>query len=90
MRSVSSRWERCDSEALGATLGSVTEHHHLGVTSGVSGLVYECEDGCSRCLVVDRTTGEMTVIDHGDRAALHHGSIGEVTLRPVAVSPLDG
>jgi hypothetical protein len=68
----------------------VTEHHHLGVTSGVSGLVYECGDGCGRRLVVDRTTGEMTVIDHGDRAALHQGSIGEVTLRPVAVSLVDG
>lgn len=82
--------ERCDSEGLSATLGTVTEHHHLSVTSAVSGLVYECADGCGRRLVVDRTTGEMTVVDHGDRAALHRGSIGEVTLQPVAVSPVDG
>jgi hypothetical protein len=68
----------------------VTEHHHLTVTSAASGLVYECADGCARRLVVDRTTGEMTIVDHGDRAALHRGSIGEVALRPVAVAPVDG
>jgi hypothetical protein len=68
----------------------VTEHHHLTVTSAASGLVYECADGCGRRLVVDRTTGGMTVIDHGNRTALHRGSIGEVALRPVAVAPVDG
>ena len=46
-------------------------------TAGPTGLVWECADGCGRRAVVD-TEGDLTIIDHGDRAVLHHGSSGGV------------
>ncbi|GID30582.1 hypothetical protein [Paractinoplanes brasiliensis] len=55
--------------------------HRLTATASPGGLLFTCEDDlCGRRLVIDRQTGEMTVIDHGDRAALHSGSIGGVVL----------
>ena len=55
--------------------------HRLEVTSSSSGLLYECADGCGRRLVVDRSSGALTVIDKGDQFALHSGSLGGVGLR---------
>jgi len=63
----------------------MTNRHRLGCTTGPAGLVFECEDGCGRRLVIDRRSGEMVVIDHGDRTALHDGSVGGVRLAPLAV-----
>ncbi|HWM59550.1 MAG TPA: hypothetical protein VNO83_17105 [Pseudonocardia sp.] len=54
--------------------------HRLQVSSHPGGLLYECTDGCGRRLVVDRTTGALTVIDKGDQWAMHSGSIGDVRL----------
>jgi hypothetical protein len=54
--------------------------HRLEVSSHPGGLLYECTDGCGRRLVVDRTSGVLTVIDKGDQWAMHSGSIGGVQL----------
>jgi hypothetical protein len=43
-------------------------------------LLFECDEGCGRQLVVDRTTGALTVLGRGDPLALHRGSTGEVDL----------
>ena len=54
--------------------------HQLHVTTGPAGLLFECdEDGCGRRLVIDRD-GAYTVIDRGDPAARHSGSVGGVRL----------
>jgi hypothetical protein len=60
--------------------------HRLQVSSHSGGLLYECTDGCGRRLVVDRTTGALTVIDKGDQAALHSGSIGGVQLDALGIA----
>jgi hypothetical protein len=60
--------------------------HVLAGTSGPGGLLFECTvDGCGRRLVIDRDRGEMVVIDHGDRGAVHRGGMGAATLAPVSV-----
>ncbi|WP_328472310.1 hypothetical protein OHA21_09520 [Actinoplanes sp. NBC_00393] len=55
-----------------------TVHQLIGVAEP-GGLLFECES-CGRRLVIDRDTGEMVIVDHGDRAALHRGSIGDISL----------
>jgi len=59
--------------------------HELRFTSSPGGLLAECQDGCGRRLVVDRS-GVLTVIDRGDVYALHRGSTGDVELT-VTVTP---
>jgi YD repeat-containing protein len=56
----------------------MTEHRLTG-TVAAGGLLFEC-DSCGRRLGIDRTTGELVIIDHGDRAARHRGSIGDIEL----------
>lgn len=51
--------------------------HRMECTAGPTGLVWECADGCGRRAVVD-VEGDLTIIDHGDRSVLHHGSSGGV------------
>ena len=64
----------------------MTAHHRLQVSAEPGGLLFTCEvDDCGRQLVVDRT-GRFTVIDHGDLAASHAGSIGGVELDTPEVS----
>ena len=59
----------------------MTAVHHLSCTTSPGGLLFECEqDDCGRRVVIDRDRGEMIVIDHGDRYALHRGSLGGVEL----------
>ena len=65
----------------------MSEHHRLQATATSSGIVFECEDDCDRRLVIDRTTGAMTIIDHGDRMALHRGGLGDVEFEAVDVLP---
>jgi len=60
--------------------------HELRIIPNPDGLLIECVDGCGRRLVVDRT-GALTVIDHGDRFALHQGSTGDVELAEPTVRP---
>lgn len=59
--------------------------HDLQCTSSPGGLTFECEV-CGRRLVVDRATGELTVIDRGEPGALHRGGIGDVDLGVPVVS----
>ena len=59
----------------------MSDSHRLIGTAGPGGLLFECADqACGRRLAIDRVSGEMVIIDHGDRAALHHGAMGEVEL----------
>ncbi len=59
----------------------------FAVTASPGGLLFECTvDGCGRRLVIDRDRGEMVVIDHGDRAAVHRGGIGGVALAAATVN----
>ena len=60
--------------------------HELRIIPNPDGLLIECVDGCGRRLVVDRT-GALTVIDHGDRFALHRGSTGDIELAEPTVRP---
>ena len=62
--------------------------HLLVGSSHPGGLLFECEDGCGRRLVVDRVSGELTVIDRGDLLALHRGSMGDVELAMPTISQL--
>ncbi len=48
-------------------------YHELLCTPSPAGFAFECEQGCGRLLVVDRATGRMTVLGHGDPYALHRG-----------------
>lgn len=67
----------------------MTTEHQLIATVSPGGLLFACEDDlCGRRLVIDRASGEMVVIDHGDRAVLHSGSVGDVRLAPPRVAPL--
>ena len=62
--------------------------HQLIGTVAPGGLLFECEDEtCCRRLVIDRDTGTMVIIDHGDRAALHHGTVGDIRLSTPRVWP---
>ncbi|MDN5861592.1 MAG: hypothetical protein L0H84_23570 [Pseudonocardia sp.] len=64
----------------------MTAHHRLLVSAEPGGLLFTCEvDDCGRRLAVDRT-GRFTVIDRGDLAAQHSGSIGGVELAAPEVS----
>ncbi len=60
--------------------------HKLRLTPSPGGILFECEDGCGRRLVVDRQ-GTMTVIDRGDPYALHRGAADDVELAAPAVGP---
>ena len=53
--------------------------HELSCEASPAGLLFECLDGCGRRLVVERTTGKLTVIDHGDQFARHRGSHSDLT-----------
>ena len=55
-------------------------YHDLRCASSPAGLAFECAEGCGRLLVVDRWTGELTMLGRGDPLALHRGSIGDVDL----------
>jgi hypothetical protein len=64
----------------------MTAIHTLVGTASPGGLLFECTvDECGRRLVIDRDRGELVVIDHGDRAAMHRGSMGAVALAPARV-----
>ncbi|GAA1655727.1 hypothetical protein [Actinoplanes couchii] len=61
----------------------MTSFHRLIGTAEPGGLLFACEiESCGRRLTVDRDSGDLTVIDHGDRAALHRGAIGGVDMPP--------
>lgn len=62
--------------------------HLLVGSSHPGGLLFECEDGCGRRLVVDRVSGALTVIDRGDLLALHRGSMGDVAMTMPTISQL--
>ena len=55
-------------------------YHDLLCTPSPAGLVFECEQGCGRLLVVDRGSGRMTVLGRGDPYALHRGGSPDVEL----------
>jgi hypothetical protein len=62
--------------------------HQLSCTVSPGGLLFACEDDdCGRRLVIDRDRGELVVIDHGDRSALHRGSVGGVEMSTAQVNP---
>jgi hypothetical protein len=64
----------------------MTGIHLLAGTASPGGLLFECTvDGCGRRLVIDRDRGDMVVIDHGDRTAVHRGRMGGVALAPATV-----
>jgi len=52
-------------------------------TASPGGLLFECLDGCGRRVVVDGTTGELTIIDRGDPSVAHRGSSGGVDVARV-------
>lgn len=54
--------------------------HRMECTAGPTGLLFECLDGCGRRVVVDGRSGDLTIVDHGDRTALHHASSGGVEI----------
>ena len=54
--------------------------HQLSCEASAAGLLFECLDGCGRRLVVERSTGKLTVLDHGDQFAQHRGSHSDVAL----------
>ncbi|WP_433305983.1 hypothetical protein ACQP2F_19555 [Actinoplanes sp. CA-030573] len=63
----------------------MTEHRLIG-TVAAGGLLFECES-CGRRLGIERGSGELVILDHGDRAAQHRGSIGDVELTATVVQP---
>jgi len=66
----------------------MTDFHELTGVISPGGLLFTCAaEDCGRRLVIDRDSGELVVIDHGDRAALHRGSVGGVELAVPRVSP---
>ncbi len=62
-------------------------HHRFRLTPEPNGLLFECEDGCGRRLVIDRASGRMTVIDRGDLFASHRGGHSDVDLFAPDVLP---
>lgn len=58
----------------------MADTHRLRLTSDPAGLLFECQDGCGRRLVVDRESGALTTIERGDPYALHRGSHTDVAL----------
>jgi hypothetical protein len=64
----------------------MNDMHRLVGSSHPGGLLFECEDGCGRRLIVDRTSGQLTVLDRGDQMALHRGSMGGAYLATPVVS----
>jgi hypothetical protein len=65
----------------------MTGFHQLSCTESPGGLLFTCdEESCGRRLAIDRDSGEMVVIDHGDRAALHRGVVGEIEMSPVRLN----
>ena len=66
----------------------MTTFHQLSCTVSPGGLLFACEDDdCGRRLIIDRERGELVVIDHGDRSALHRGSVGGVEMSAAQVYP---
>lgn len=65
----------------------MTALHQLSCTISPGGLLFTCDDDCGRRLVVDRDSGELTVIDRGDPYALHSGFTGGVTMAAPRVAP---
>jgi hypothetical protein len=59
--------------------------HEFEVSAHAGGLLFECADGCGRRMVVDRSSGALTVIDKGDQFAVHSGAIGGVNLQPLGI-----
>ncbi|MEV4263453.1 hypothetical protein [Kribbella sp. NPDC049584] len=59
--------------------------HRMDCTVSPAGLLFECLDGCGRRVVVDGMSGDLTIIDHGDRTALHRSSNGGVGLTSTRV-----
>jgi hypothetical protein len=65
----------------------MSDVHELTATVEPGGLVFTCTaESCGRRVVIDGGTGEFTVIDHGDRTALHRGVAGDVELSAAQVS----
>jgi hypothetical protein len=64
----------------------MNDMHRLVGSSHPGGLLFECEDGCGRRLIVDRTSSQLTVLDRGDQMALHRGSMGGAYLATPVVS----
>jgi hypothetical protein len=63
------------------------DYHQLRLTASPGGLLFECEQGCGRRLVVDRD-GALTVIDRGEPSALHRGASDDVDLAtPGVIGP---
>ncbi|MFI1996630.1 hypothetical protein [Actinoplanes sp. NPDC020271] len=60
--------------------------HRLEVTVSAAGWLFECRDGCSRRLTVDRD-GTLAVIDRGDPWALHQGGTPDIELAAPTVAP---
>lgn len=60
--------------------------HRLVGSSHSGGLLFECEEECGRRLIVDRTSGELTILDRGDQLALHRGAMGGVELTTPTVT----
>jgi hypothetical protein len=58
----------------------MSEFHELSLTTSRAGLVFECRDGCSRRMVVERQTGALTIIDRGDPFAQHRGSHSDLSM----------
>jgi hypothetical protein len=58
----------------------MNDAHRLVGSSHPGGLLFECAEECGRRLIVDRTSGELTILDRGDLMALHRGSMGGVDL----------
>ncbi|MFI5695884.1 hypothetical protein ACIA58_28790 [Kribbella sp. NPDC051586] len=59
--------------------------HRMECTASPAGLLFECLDGCGRRVVVDGVSGELTIVDHGDRTAPHQGSSGGARLTSASI-----
>ncbi len=70
-------------------MARMAAYHQLRLSASTGGVLFECEDGCGRRLVVDRG-GSLTVIDRGDPYALHRGAADGVELGAPAISELPG
>jgi hypothetical protein len=64
----------------------MNDAHRLVGSSHPGGLLFECAEECGRRLIVDRTSGELMILDRGDQLALHRGSMGGAELSTPVVS----
>ena len=55
--------------------------HQMSCSATAQTLLFECADGCGRCMSVDRVTGRMVVIHPGDVVAVHRGAAPVIDLR---------